>query len=236
MPRWYGTFAGHVSLHILCDASVNAVAAVAYVVQNGHSSLCLAKSKVSLLKRKSIPRLELEAAVLGIRLLKLIKQAEPFKSIEEVFLWRDAQDVRYWLRSTQGRYNIFVANRVTPILSETKKEQWRWVPSLLNLADLATKCGKRPEGDELWNSGPEFIRKDKSRWPDSFQAPDEVQELRTVGVIQTSSHEPMLDVTRFSKWLVLIRTAATILSTLDVMRKLRKPGPLTAEMDGKEKN
>lgn len=76
IPRWHGTRDRNVDLHVFGDASENAFAAAAYVVftQEGKrkASLCYAKAKVAPLKCKSIPRLELDAAVMAVRLMDTV--------------------------------------------------------------------------------------------------------------------------------------------------------------------
>lgn len=77
MDRWHGTDPGDVELHMFCDASETAIAALCYVVQRRADetvvrSLVMAKCLVAPLKAKSIPRLELDAAVLAVRVYRMV--------------------------------------------------------------------------------------------------------------------------------------------------------------------
>ena len=71
----------HVQLHVFTDASISAFAAVIYA-RPSHTAPQLATftfvlgiSRVAPLKQLSVPKLELEAALLGIRLLQVVRRA-----------------------------------------------------------------------------------------------------------------------------------------------------------------
>jgi hypothetical protein len=75
--------ADHISLQVFCDASEKAFAAVAFLrVKNGDKvevSLVSSKSRVAPLKPLSIPRLELQAALMATRLAKSIQEVVEVK-------------------------------------------------------------------------------------------------------------------------------------------------------------
>ncbi|XP_062542267.1 uncharacterized protein LOC134210240 [Armigeres subalbatus] len=109
----------NLELHIFCDASENGIAAVAYFrfEEKGKVECLLvgSKTRVSPLKFLSIPRLELQAAVIGSRLADCIVKSHRLKIMRCVF-WTDSRDVVCWLRSDHRRYSQFVAFR--------PEEQW----------------------------------------------------------------------------------------------------------------
>ena len=60
-----------------------------------------------------------------------------------------------------------MANRVGQIQVSTNPEQWRYVPTKLNLSDLLTR-GLRVSAlaeEDKWWSGPAFLKQDPSEWP-----------------------------------------------------------------------
>lgn len=86
----------------------------------------------------SIPRLELQAAVISARLVKSVQEnyTLPFR---RCVIWGDSKTVQSWIQSDQRQ---FVAYRISEILNETNLEEWRWVPTRLNVVDEAKKWGK----------------------------------------------------------------------------------------------
>jgi len=54
-------------------------------------------------------------------------------------------------------------HRVGKIIDNTNRNQWRWVPTKENVADLATKFFKTPDTSR-WNKGPQFLRQPEAEW------------------------------------------------------------------------
>ncbi|XP_055622973.1 uncharacterized protein LOC129766466 [Toxorhynchites rutilus septentrionalis] len=153
---------GAVQVHVLTDASEEAYACVAYLRvatrDGGRCAFLTAKTKVAPLKPLSIPRLELQAAMLGARLMQTICTALTL-NISKRILWTDSATVLAWLRSETRRYHQFVSFRIGEILSLTRMDEWRHVPTKLNVADEATKWGSGPKFDPCcrWFKGPTFL-------------------------------------------------------------------------------
>ncbi|XP_065094108.1 uncharacterized protein LOC135714654 [Ochlerotatus camptorhynchus] len=206
-----------IEVHVFTDASVAACACVAYLrmMFSGGSwcSLVAAKTKVTPLRTLSIPRLELQAAMMGSRLLQNVCSALTL-NIRKRFLWTDSATVLAWLRSDSRRYHQFVAFRVGEILSLTSVDEWHYVPSKLNVADDATKWNSGPSFDpeNRWFQGPSFLRDPKGQWPKQSAEVSEAdaasEELRMVAVHQTTVE--IVDAERFSSWNRLVRTMAYV--------------------------
>ena len=91
----------HMAIHIFVDASEEAYGAACYVrhlCKDGTVScrLIASRSRVAPLQTKSIPRLELMAAVAGLRLCETVGQVLVIEKHEWVF-WSDSMDVLYWI-------------------------------------------------------------------------------------------------------------------------------------------
>ncbi|XP_053661172.1 uncharacterized protein LOC128710156 [Anopheles marshallii] len=133
----------NIQLHIFCDASQNGMAAVAYLrfEENGVIECVLvgSKTRVAPIKYLSIPRLELQAALIGTRFAKHIEEEHRLSIARRVF-WTDSKNVISWIRSDHRRYSPFVAVRVSELVESTKAEEWQWLSTKLNVADDATKC------------------------------------------------------------------------------------------------
>lgn len=104
IPRCYSALISGeettIQLHIFVDASEDAMAAVAYLrFCDGVSTECAivgAKSKVSPLLPMSIPRMELQAALIGSRMAGMILRSHKLKISRRV-LWTDSKNVLQWL-------------------------------------------------------------------------------------------------------------------------------------------
>ncbi|XP_063635020.1 uncharacterized protein LOC134805696 [Cydia splendana] len=128
-------------LHIFMDASTQAYACVAYwrykVDSDYVITLIGGRSKVSPTKQLSVPRLELQALI-GSRLKETILKHHRF-DVEKVCMWTDSSTVLHWVRNGAKRYSMYVANRLGEIAELTRTHQWRWVPTKVNPADVASR-------------------------------------------------------------------------------------------------
>ncbi|XP_053691213.1 uncharacterized protein LOC128739741 [Sabethes cyaneus] len=159
-----------IQLHVFVDASENGFAAVAYLrfEEDGEVDCVLirAKTRVAPLRFVSIPRLELQAAVIGARLANDVMETHKLKPAQR-FFWTDSRNVLCWLNSDHRKYNPFVAVRISEMLELTETSEWNWVPTKLNIADEATKWQKLPDlsPTSRWFRGPDFLWGAKKEWP-----------------------------------------------------------------------
>ncbi|XP_062534843.1 uncharacterized protein LOC134204024 [Armigeres subalbatus] len=220
-------------LHIFTDASELGYGCAAYfrIVYNGtvRCSLVMARSKVAPLKYLSIPRMELQAALLGARMLRTISENHTLP-INEKYIHTDAEVVLAWIRSQHRNYKQFVAYRVGEILSLTKPYNWRHVPSRENLADCLTKWGKdtEPDSNGRWLNGKNsFLYRDMHSWPKQKQIAETSEELRAhILLHHISVPEGLVDIARFSKWRVLLRAVALALRFISNCRRKSNKLPI----------
>ena len=160
----------HAQLHMFCDASLKAYTAVVYVRfavpnERAHVSLVMAKTRVAPLKPMNVPRLELQAALLGSRLVKTVQNEIEIK-IKNIFLWSDSLTVIRWIKGEPRTRNVFVGHRLGEINELTSSSDWKWVPTKLNPADYSTRWIKAPiDENNAWFVGPDFLRLPESDWP-----------------------------------------------------------------------
>lgn len=153
-----------VSLHIYCDASNQACGTVAYLRQDKQSNIVAAKTKVAPLNNKtmSLPRLELVACLLGVRLVNSIKKTEQFSQLP-VHFYSDSNIALSWIAAGVGnktQREVFINNRVKEILQTSKPSDWNYVSTDENPADLVTRDSSinklmTNDGLKLWLHGPD---------------------------------------------------------------------------------
>ncbi|XP_039969979.1 uncharacterized protein LOC120781825 [Bactrocera tryoni] len=120
IPRWINTSkATNCEFHGFCDASQLAMAAAIYVTVHSASgekltTLLCAKTKVAPLKRLTIPRLELSAALLLSKLITYVKATLQVDA-QSTTLWTDSLVTLTWIRSHASRWKDYVRNRVVNI-------------------------------------------------------------------------------------------------------------------------
>ncbi|XP_049308667.1 uncharacterized protein LOC125777625 [Bactrocera dorsalis] len=237
IPRCY-TFANRSSdnqLHIFVDASISAYAAVAFLRSSMgdkvHCCLVASKTRVAPLKPFSVPRLELMAAILGLRLAKFIRKELSIQINRRIF-WCDSKDVLYWIRSDARKFNQFVAVRIGEILEDSQINEWRWVPTKDNVADDGTKWYNNMElnSSGRWFTGPEFLSLSETLWPTSeFKEPQAVAETIQHVTIDSSKDigDTQPDPTRFSKWEKLRAVQMCVLRFLRLTMKNTARNPVT---------
>ncbi|XP_066600810.1 uncharacterized protein [Prorops nasuta] len=181
-----------IELHTFCDASLKAYSAAVYtrfILKNetAYIMLVMAKSRIASLKPLSIPRLELQAALLGARLAKTVYDEIEIKIDKRIF-WSDSITVIRWIDSEPRTKQVFVAHRLGEINELTTRSEWRWVPTKDNPADCATRWIKEKQNkNSLWFSGPKFLQEKESNWPREKILNDE--ERGKIDILETKKRE-----------------------------------------------
>lgn len=101
-------------------------------------SLVMGKARVTPLKPITVPRLELTAAVVSVRVSEMLRRELRYNEIEEVF-WTDSKVVQAYIHIDARRFHTFVANRVQQIRERTVPEQWKFIEGRKNPADDASR-------------------------------------------------------------------------------------------------
>ena len=226
-------------LHIFGDASEAAYAAVAYLKTydiEGKSEVALmyCKSKVAPIKKVTLPRLELQAAVLAAKMLKFIKEELKMPNIK-TFMWTDSTITYHWIRSSSRLYKTWVHNRVELIHEICDPSDWRWCPGSTNPADLPSRGVSMKDlvTSNKWWGGPSWLNESPESYPQAenlTKPPEEILERKTVCMLQQSFKRKMpievrltgkfINPLNYSKLRILIRTTAYVIRYLfNIMQK-----------------
>ena len=213
-------------LHHFCDASQEAYGTVSYirVVQDQgdvHCSFVMAKSRLAPIKAITIPRLELLAATLAVKVDTMLRREMKLSEVQSTF-WTDSAIVLQYITNKTRRFQTFIANRVSAIHEGSEPCQWRHVPSEMNPADDATRGLKACDmvGRVRWSRGPDFLWQDPLTWPknpegvpdllasDKEVKPDAVS-CATLSVNSPCSFDLLL--LKYSSWYRLTKAVAWLL-------------------------
>ena len=212
-----------VELHLFSDASRVGYSAVAYlrlVDVNGciHCAFVIAKARLAPIKEISIPRLELSAAVISVKLRVQI-QEELEMDIQRVCHWTDSTSVLKCIFNESKRFHTFESNRLTIIHSHSSPTEWRYVNTEDNPADDGSKGVKLEDlkKNDRWLKGPGFLWQEESEWPAMIEVPqltdDDPEVRKEIQVYTTVSEVNPLDklIQYYSSWWKLKRLVAWLL-------------------------
>lgn len=237
-PRHIFSMADSIELHGFADASERAYAGCVYIRCKCSDNqtrvfLVLAKTRVAPLKRLSIPRLELMAALLLSQLISKVMLAYGDRiHFHHVYAWSDSTIVLAWLRSSPHEWKTFVSNRTSDILSRVPASCWRHVPSFDNPADSASR-GMLPAAfieHSLWFHGPSWLQTESNTWPVLNQSLNTTEEKRTLPLLANPSsvgvdkEEPEI-LSKFSSLGKLVRVVAYIFRFYSKCKKIQVTFP-----------
>ena len=157
------------SLVVSCDASTLVAASCVHArfeMPDGSFFCNLLAAKSKLVSQLTVPRAELRACLLGASLVHNIKMLIPHK-ITKIYYVVDSQICLFWLNSDRRILQTAVKNCVIEIMRLTDINDWRWLPSAENVADLPTRRPKVSEifNNNSWSHGNSWMSKPESEWP-----------------------------------------------------------------------
>lgn len=225
----------HSQIHHFSDASELGYGVVSYLRMTNaegkvHVAFLMAKARVAPLKRQTIPRLELAAAALSVKVDRMLQEELPPATDKSVF-WSDSTAVLKYISNDHTRFHTYVANRTSRIREATQIFQWRYIDTKRNPAD---DCSRGVSVEKFmrnprWICGPEFLWSSEEEWPN--ESVDRVQlcvddpEVRksvTMNAIMSSCEERPVDklLNHFSDWLKLRVAVAWILKVKATLKYL----------------
>ena len=210
------------SLHVFSDASEFGYGVACYLRQvdikgQVSVSLVLGKSRVAPLKTITIPRLELTAATLSVKLSSLVKDELQLDLCPDEVFWTDSMITLGYITNDVRRFRVFVANRCQKIRAYSQKSQWNHVESTQNPADHASR-GIAFEDEEKvsqWFEGPAFLLQPNQDWNNSadtlYSVDSEDKEIRCFTVkAQLHAESTLYRLENISSWQRIIRVVATL--------------------------
>ena len=141
-------------LIIFADASKTMFGACAYLYCRGERNLIMARARLAPAKERTIPQLELCAALEAALLHQTILDILP--SLEPGILHTDSMTTLGRINGHPNNLAPFEAHRVLKIQSLTDKIQWKYVATKQNPADILSRgCTlSKLAKNELWWHGP----------------------------------------------------------------------------------
>ena len=213
-----------IQLHLFGDASQKAFCAVAYFrfEYPGGERQCAfvaAETRVAPVKPLSIPSLELQAAVLSVRLACMIQKEHDYE-VSSTCYWSDSSAVIGQIRGESKRHPAFTANRLSDILDTSEPRQWRHCPGKNNPADDGCRGLK---ADAItpncrWLNGPAFPLLSEDQWPEDIPkskfAPDVTCEEKTETIMSAVDgcklNPQFIDLSRYSSFVKVCRITAHV--------------------------
>ncbi|XP_063994476.1 uncharacterized protein LOC135172027 [Diachasmimorpha longicaudata] len=229
IPRWLQTpsTSSNIQLHGFADASNQAMGAPVYIRVDNHQSeplviLVSAKTKVAPLKKMTIPRLELTAAVILTNLVIYIRKMLEKENLP-LFLWSDSTVALTWINGHPSRWKGIVQNRVIKIQNSLPAAEWKHIRGVENPADCASR-GLSPDqlvNHQLWWNGLSWLKSSMENWPSLSSTSIESMAEAALEERPVSAHPVSLN-------LELLRISASVLRVINNMR--REPVPRESDL------
>ena len=221
-PTDFGT-PDSLELHVFSDASLHATGYVIYIryqkQNHNHVSLVMANSRVTPRLANTVPRLELCAALDASIAAKETAKALSINH-NNIFLHTDSTVVLGYITNTERRFSGYVTRRINMILKNFQKEQWSYVSSDNNPADIAS----RPQSvtsllDSCWFNGPEFLwlnNENKATTPQQEASilPETITEVKNLLSHNSTTIPNVIStlVEKFDNWDKVVRFAVLAVS------------------------
>ena len=230
---------GMPSIAIFCDGSQMAYCALAYLrwkTQNGVKVFFLTgKTKVGPMNQITVVRMELNASVLAARLCASIKKAVNFK-FEKEYFFTDSSAALGLIKADSGSLATYGGNRVGEIKSLTNFEDWYWVATDQQVADIGTRGNAMPadlkEGTR-YQSGPDWLKLEEKEWPARKvvgMLPREELSSAAKRVMYGKLLDPMIDIERYEGFDKAARVLARVMQAVERFKGRKCAGRTITEL------
>lgn len=185
------------------------------------------------MKTLTVPRLELCAALLGSQLTQ--QTVEATSTGVPIYFWSDSKIVLCWIRKTPNQLQTFMSNRVVKIQSLTDINNWYYVKTKENPADITSRgiLLENLSNCSLWWDGPKFFYKPiEATLPNENLTDCDIPELKKLTIIFVSTENVQFNL--FAKYSNPKTLKIVVAYCFRFMSNTRKPipqericGPLT---------
>ena len=103
-----------------------------------HCSLVMGKARVAPLTYVTIPRMELAAVTLSVKIFVMLRKEFQIPIAREIF-WTGSKAVLGYIRNQSRTFKVFVAKRVEIIRENSCISQWFYVNTKANTADYCSR-------------------------------------------------------------------------------------------------
>ena len=146
--------------------------------------------------------MELSGGVLGARLAASVKKAVDVVLEEEDYL-TDSTATLGLIQAESGSLSTYGGNRIGEIQDLTSKDDWKWIRTDLNNADLGTRADAEPvdlNSTSQYQRGPDWLYWPKSEWPATIvqgEIPREELSKAAKRVMLSKVCDPMINIDKF---------------------------------------
>ena len=239
-------------LVVFSDGSVLAYGAAAYIrwklASGGYwTRLIMAKGKIAPKNMVSIPRMELNGAVVGNRVKNFLVNETNLR-FEKVYHLVDSSTVLGYIHKECGRFHPYEGIRIaeihlTNLFVNGRLVNWAWISTDFNPADWCTKprSPDKVASDSFWQEGPQFLREEEELWPiKTTYKTDKLEGEVVIGTKHVFFVSPFPDhlgrlIEKASVWVRLVRVTSWFLRVL-VKGGVHKPDSLSAQELAKAKS
>ena len=178
----------------------------------------MAKTRLAPLKRITIVRLEMNAALLAIKRMKVFIGRESRLEFQKCYFIVDSEIVRAMIQKESYGLKTFTGVRIGEIQETTDPRDWYWIDGHENIADVLTR-GKRSSAisqDSIWHTAPSFLQQHEQEWPiKSSYCGENLPEQIIVHHQQAEVKKPrkisdVIDANHFSRYRKLINVTARL--------------------------
>ena len=177
-------------------------------------SFLIGKSQLAPIKTVSLPKLELKAAVVGVRTAQVIK-IEMSLPLNTFKYWTDSTVTLQYITDISHRFKMYVANRVAKILEYTDTGDWQHIDGKMNPTDRCTRglmdsanLLQQDKNEKSWLLGQDFLTKEHQA---SKIVIDEIDEdnpeikKKDILVAATFNKQPCVEYKSFPSFQRIIR-------------------------------